>query len=131
MYSTLRSARAAIVAAYVGILALTPLRALAQIGDTKQSAAVTMSGVAAQLGARVVARDGDELPVGGSFSGTLADPAKLVALGVAGMHEGARVTVMRVAPDKLRIEVDELDPVPLTKKATLKIDATGKLAPAQ
>lgn len=129
MYSTLRSARAAMVAACVGILALAPLRALAQVGDTKQNAGVTLSGVAAQLGAKVVARDGDELPVGGSFSGTLADPAKLVALGVAGMHEGARVTVMRVAPDKLRIEVDELDPVPLTKKATLKIDATGKLAP--
>ena len=132
MYSTLRSARVAgIAVAYVGILATAPVSAPAQStsSDVKQqSAGVTVRGIAEQLGTKLPPRESDELPIGGSFTGTLADPAKLAALGIAGVHEGARVTVMRVAPEKLRVEVDELDPAPLTKKATLKVDDKGKVS---
>lgn len=133
MFSTLRSARAAgLAATCVGILAAAPVSTRAQvtIGDVKQqSTGITMRGVADQLGTKVVPRETDELPIGASFTGTLADPTKLAAFGITGLHEGARVTVMRVAPERLRIEVDELDPVPLTKKATVKVDEKGKLTP--
>src|SRR5258708_6370940 len=113
MFSTLRSARAAgLAAACVGILVTASAVARAQV--TQQAAGVTMSGIAAQLGAKIVPRETDELPIGSSFTGTLADPAKLAALGLAGLHQGARVSVMRVGPERLRIEVDELGPVPLT-----------------
>jgi hypothetical protein len=131
MHSTLRSARAfGIAAACVGILATAPASAPAQVtaSDVKQqSAGITVRGIAEQLGTKIVARESDDLPIGGSFTGALADPAKLVSIGITGLHEGARVSVMRVGPDRLRIEVDELDPAPLTKKATLRVDEKGKL----
>ena len=96
----------------------------------QQSNQVTRGDVAEQLGAKVTSGQNEELPVGSSLTGSLVDPAKLAKLGISGMHEGARVSVMRVAPDKLRVEVDELEPTPLTKKATLKIDDRGRLAPS-
>ena len=132
MFTTLRSARAfGIATACVGILAIAPASASAQVPATdvkQQSAGITVRGIAEQLGTKTVPRESDELPIGGSFTGTLADPEKLVSLGIMGLHEGARVTVMRVAPERLRLEVDELDPAPLTKKATLRVDEKGKVS---
>ena len=46
------------------------------------------------------------------------------------MHAGARVTVGRVAPDKIRVEADEMEPVPASTAATLKLDAKGLLVAA-
>jgi hypothetical protein len=60
--------------------------------------------------------------------GTLTDPEKLARLGIAGMHQGARITAMRTAPGKLSVEVDELEPAPVTKKQVLKIDERGQLS---
>ena len=96
----------------------------------QQSSQITRNDVAEQLGAKVTSGQNEELGIGSSLTGTLVEPAKLAKLGISGMHEGARVSVMRVAPDKLRIEVDELEPTPQTKKATLKIDEKGRLAPS-
>jgi hypothetical protein len=96
----------------------------------QQSSQLTRGDVAEQLGAKVTSSQNEELGVGSSLTGTLVDPAKLAKFGISGMHEGARVSVMRVAPDKLRIEVDEMEPTPLTKKATLRIDEKGRLAPS-
>jgi hypothetical protein len=96
----------------------------------QQSSQITRGDLAEQLGAKMTSSQNEELGVGSSLTATLVEPAKLAKLGISGMHEGARVSVMRVAPDKLRVEVDEMEPTPLTKKATLKIDEKGRLAPS-
>lgn len=102
--------------------------------DTKQQGGPTMvsaKAIAEQLGARLQPRDDDELHVGTSFTAVLDNPAKLVQLGFKEMHPGARVTVGRVSPDKVRVEVDEMDPTPTSTAATLKVDANGKLVAAK
>jgi hypothetical protein len=88
---------------------------------------MTISGVAAQLGLKVVqTRDDDEFVIGTSFTGLLTEPDKLARFGIR-MHEGARVTAGRMAPDKIRVEADEMEPVPARGSATLKADAKGVL----
>jgi hypothetical protein len=132
MSTTLGPARAAALAAVCAALAISaPLAARAQVVPREvrqQSLQITIGGVAGQLGAKVTTRENDDFTVGSSFTGVLADPAKLASLGVAGLHGGARVSAMRVAPERIKVEVDELDPVPLTRKATLKIDERGTLS---
>ena len=108
--------------------------ATAAAQDTKQQggpASVSAKALAEQLGARLQPRDDDELHLGTSFTAVLDNPAKIVQLGLKEMHPGARVTVARVAPDKIRVEVDEMDPTPSSTAATLKMDANGKLLPAE
>jgi hypothetical protein len=43
------------------------------------------------------------------------------------MHAGARVIIARVAPDKVRVEADEMEPAPANAAATIKLDAKGVL----
>ena len=96
--------------------------------DTRQQGApafVSAKALAEQLGSRLQPRDDDELHVGTSFTAVLDAPDKLIALGLKEMHPGARVTVGRVAPDKVRVEVDEMSPAPASTAATLKLDAKG------
>ena len=97
--------------------------------DTKQqSAAPTMvsaKAIAEQLGAKLQPREDDELRIGMSFTAVLEAPDKLAELGIKGMHAGARVTVARIAPDKIRVEADEMTPVEASGKATLKLDEKG------
>ena len=129
MTRMLSGTRAAFLALCLTILAAPTL--VAQ--DTKQQAGPTMvsaKAIAEQLGARLQPRDDDELHVGTSFTAVLDNPAKLVLLGLKEMHPGARVTVGRVAPDKIHVEVDEMDPTPTSTAATLKVDANGKLMAA-
>src|SRR5262245_25061601 len=90
-------------------------------------ATVSAKALAEQLGARLQPRDNDELRIGMSFTAVLDQPDKLAELGVKGMHAGARVTVARIAPDKIRVEADEMTPVQASGAATLKIDAKGAL----
>jgi len=40
------------------------------------------------------------------------------------------VTVARIAPDKLRVEADEMSPAPANAAATLKLDTKGLLIAA-
>ena len=91
------------------------------------AAAQTSASVARQLGATMSPSQPEEFTVGTSITCTLVDPAKLAALGVEGMHAGARVTAARTAGERVHVEVDELDPAPLTKRLTLKIDPQGRL----
>jgi hypothetical protein len=128
MSSTRRTTRLLALAVTCAALAMPSVT----VGQNvrQQSSQVTRSDVAEQLGAKVTQNQNEELGIGSSLTGSLVDPAKLVKLGISGMHEGARVSVMRVAPDKLRVEVDELEPTPQTKKATLKIDDRGRLTPS-
>ena len=93
----------------------------------QQSSQVTRNDIAEQLGAKITANQTDDLPIGSSITGSLVEPAKLAKLGISGMHEGARVSVIRIAQDKVRVEVDELEPTPQTKKATLRIDDKSRL----
>jgi hypothetical protein len=97
----------------------------------KQQAAprASVKSIAAQLGVRVQPRDDDDLDLGASFTAQLEDPEKLGAFGIQGMHAGARVTVFRSAPDKVRVEADEMEPKEARGAATIKLDAKGALEP--
>ena len=131
MSSTYRLAHVlSLIAACAGITLATPAPMRAQSApDAKQpSAQITMDDIATQLGTKLSMRQHEEFGLGTNITGTLTDPAKLAKLGISGMHEGARVSVMRVALDKVRVEVDEMEPVAITKKATLKLDAKGQLS---
>ena len=101
--------------------------------DPKQQggpASVSAKAIAEQVAARLQPRDDDELRLGASFTALLQDPEKLAELGLKGMHAGARITIARVAPDKVRIEADEMIPAPASAAATLKLDAKGALVAA-
>ena len=109
-------------------IAAAPLRA--QQDSKQQSAApamVSAKALAEQLGAKLQPRDDDELRIGMSFTAVLESPEKLAEFGIKGMHAGARVTVGRVAPDKIRVEADEMTPIEASGKATLKLDEKGAL----
>jgi hypothetical protein len=110
---------------------LTALLALAGLAlanpGTAPAAAQTSASVASQLGATLSPSQPEEFAVGTSITCLLVAPAKLGALGASGMHAGARVTAARVSMDRVRVEVDELDPTPLTKRLTLKIDSQGRV----
>jgi hypothetical protein len=102
----------------------------AQQDPKQQSAApttVSAKTIAEQLGAKLQPRDDDELRIGMSFTAMLESPEKLAELGLKGMHSGARVSVARVAPDKIRVEADEMTPVQASAAATFKVDARGAL----
>jgi hypothetical protein len=118
----------------LGVLIWAPTLAGAQTvqtsnGDvTLQAMSVQMSTVADQLGAKLNPGQRDELSLGVTLNGTLQDPEKIEKLGISGVHKGARVTAMRVAPQKVIVEVDEIEPAPLTRKATLRINGQGRLS---
>ena len=88
---------------------------------------IGISEVATQLGVGLAGGMSGELAVGVSFTGTANDPAKLEALGIHGIHKGARVTVVRISEDKIFVEADELDPKPLRVNIRLKISPDGTL----
>ncbi len=120
-----------LAALWVAIGATTSAGATARLHaqEVRVSPQPTIANLADQLGAKLGSPQSDELPVGGSFTGTLADPRKLATLGVTGVPAGARVTAMRIARDRVLVEIDVLDPAPLTRKVTLRLDDTGRLTP--
>lgn len=129
MTRMLSRSRMLAIAACLTIVALPALRAQ----ETRQQAApafVSAKALAEQLGAKLQPRDDDELHIGMSFTAVLQSPEKLTALGLKEMHDGARVTVGRVGPDKARVEVDEMSPVAASTAATFKLDAKGLLVAA-
>ncbi|HVX40696.1 MAG TPA: hypothetical protein VHB25_14095 [Gemmatimonadaceae bacterium] len=108
-------------AAFLGMLAVRPARA--------QDPIVSVKEVSARLGAHPLPRE-DEIALGGSATMSLVDTAKIKQYGIKGMHEGARVTVTRIAPDRIRIECDEMEPVPAKSAVTLRVANDGTLSPA-
>ena len=91
----------------------------------------TIGSVAAQLGVKIIDRATEEFALGVQFSGSLEDTLKLPQFGLKGFHLGSRVTVARIAQDRVHIEADELDP-PRSVYVRVRIDATGKIvAPAK
>lgn len=63
--------------------------------------------------------------LGDCLTGTLDAPARLEAFGLRGMHAGARVTILRTAPDRLHVEADELEPVAKRVQTVVRLDARG------
>ena len=88
----------------------------------------TIGTVAAQLGVKINDRATEEFSLGVQFSGSLEDTLKLPRFGLKGFHLGSRVTVARIAQDRVHIEADELDP-PRSVYVRVRIDATGKILP--
>lgn len=123
MSSTLRFTRT-IACALCCLMAPTVARAQA----TPPAESGTCAKIADELGAKLQPNQLADLPMGAMLHATLADSSKLSRLGITGMHSGARVSIMRIATDKLRVEVDEMDPVPVTKKTTLHVDEKGHLS---
>ena len=124
-----KSRRAAIVSAVVALLGMAfPLSGQGTTDVKQQSRELSTVDVAAQLGLRAAPSQPAELNVGSSATFALMDPSKLAALGMSGLHVGSRVTIIRMGADKLRVEVDEIDPVVVTRKATLKLGPDGKLS---
>lgn len=84
--------------------------------------------IAQQLGVRLAPEQPDDLTVGTSITGTVTDPTKFVPFGLGDVQVGARVTVLRTAQERVRVEIDELDPTPRSRGLTLRVDATGRLS---
>lgn len=94
------------------------------------SVAPTIGSVAAQLGVKPMAQPDEEFAIGIQFTGTLTDTLKLGTFGLKGFSVGARVTVARIANDRVHIEADEFDP-PRRQWVRVAMDANGKLAAPQ
>ena len=95
-----------------------------------QDPIVSVKEVSEKLGAKALPRE-DDIALGGSATMSLVDTVKIKKYGIKGMHEGARVTVTRVAPDRIRIECDEMEPVPAKSAVTLRVANDGTLSTAQ
>lgn len=124
MPRSLGSVRALVLLAASLVLTLAvPARA----GDRTTCCTAAITSLSAQLGVAALPHEGDQLEVGSTFTGMLDDPGKLAAFGIRDMHKGARVTVSRVAPDRIRVEADELEPKMVRSVVTLKLEDRGTL----
>lgn len=94
------------------------------------AATVATDRIADQLGAKLMNAQPTELAIGTSATGILSDPGRLAALGLRDAKAGARVTIMRSARDRIRVEVDEFEPVARTRRLALHLDAEGRLSVA-
>jgi hypothetical protein len=104
-----------------------PRPTLAQFGPPEVSVTATL----AKLGAKPATTNiPSDLELGRSVTASLVSVEKIEQYGIKGMHEGARVTVTRVAPDRIRVEADEMEPVSAKSVVTLRIGSDGSLAPA-
>ncbi len=120
----------------IALAATTPFPGAAQrsggepasIEVKQQSRELLPERVADQLGVKLAPGQPTAFTIGSSLTGMLTDSTKLAAFGARDVHIGARVTISRVAPEKVRLEIDELDPVPRTTKLTLHIDSEGRLS---
>ena len=136
MRSPARTSQIAIGVVAVAIALVVPPPARAQdsasaraaVAATAAAPTVATARIAAQLGSKLVGEQPAELYVGASASAILADPARLAAFGLRDAKAGARVTILRSSGERLRIEVDEFEPVARTRKLTLNLDADGRLS---
>jgi hypothetical protein len=94
-----------------------------------QADPVPLGNVADKLGVKTMVNAPRELDLGRSVTTTLAEPKKLVAYGIKDMHEGARVTITCVGPNRVRVEAEEMEPVAQRTTVTLKVADDGSLTP--
>lgn len=126
----------AIAAALAASLAVAPSIAAAQdssaaaatVAVTQPIRAVATDRVAEQLGAKLANAQPADLVIGASATGILSDPARLAALGLRDAKPGSRVTILRSSRDRVRVEVDEFEPVARTRRLALHLDADGRLS---
>jgi hypothetical protein len=90
---------------------------------------VAVGAVADKLGVKTMISSPRELDLGKSVTATLAEPKKLVSYGITGMHEGARVTITCVGPNRIRVEAEEMEPVEQRTTVTLRVGDDGSLTP--
>ena len=108
------------------LIAALPALATAQRPDVDP---VSVGSVAEKLGAKAGPSSPRELELGRSATSTLDKPEKLAAYGIKGMHEGARVTITCIGPGRVRVEVDEMEPVARRGAVTLQVSTDGSLTP--
>jgi len=113
----------------IAVLAASPATARAQ-GQQQGTVEISVKSTVEKLGLKPSGSLPDEFELGRSITVSLADPAKAAKYGIVGMHEGARVTVTRVAPDRIRVEADEMEPVPSKSIVTLKVATDGSMTHA-
>jgi hypothetical protein len=107
-----------------------PRASTAQVTPQGSTAALQVKTLGDALGIKPATSSGPTtLELGTTITFSLVDPAKLAKHTVRGMHEGARVTVTRIAPDRIRVEADEMEPLPVNGKATLRINPDGTFTP--
>jgi hypothetical protein len=138
MRSTISKPRAILRA--VSVVATAVALAAPSVASAQDSAAgrtvvataatVATERVADQLGAKLANAQPAELAIGTSATGIISNPAGLAALGLRDAKAGARVTIMRSGRDRIRVEVDEFDPVARTRRLALHVDADGRLSVA-
>ena len=114
----------------IAALAASPPAARAQPQQQGAAVEISVKSTIDKLGLKPSGNLPDEFDLGRSITVSLADPAKIAKYGIVGMHEGARVTVTRVAPDRIRVEADEMEPVPNKSTVTLKVAANGSMTQA-
>ena len=103
-----------------------PRPTLAQFGGPEVSVTATL----AKLGAKAATTNiPSDLELGRSVTASLVSVEKIEQFGIKGMHEGARVTVTRISPDRIRVEADELEPVSAKGAVTLRVSVNGSLTP--
>jgi hypothetical protein len=88
---------------------------------------VSMKTLADKLGVKPSPNAPDDIEIGGSVTTSLSAPDKIAEYGIKGMHEGARVTITRIAPDRLRVEADEMEPTAARSVVTLRVAADGSM----
>jgi hypothetical protein len=90
---------------------------------------IRVDAIAEKLGTKPGPSTPREIELGQSATLTLTNPDRLASQGIKGMHEGARVTLTCVGPGRLRIEVDELQPVAKNAVLNVKLIEDGTFTP--
>jgi len=119
--------RRSVLSIACALSAILPAPSVAQLADVS---VVRVDALAEKLGVKGLPNGARELEPGQSATMMLAEPRKLEPYGIKGMHEGARVTITCVGPNRLRVEADEMDPAPHSAKVTLRVQDDGSLVQA-
>ena len=116
-----------ILSSACALLALLPALSAAQKVNAEP---VRVDAMAERLGVKTMPNAVRELDVGQSTTTMLAEPVKLEPYGIKGMHEGARVTITCIGPNRVRVEADEYQPVERRAAVTLRVSEDGSLTVA-
>jgi hypothetical protein len=113
-----------------GAFALTLMTPVLCSGQRGNAAPVRVDAVAEKIGVKGMPGAARELELGQSATTVLAEPQKIAEYGIKGMHDGARVTITCVGPNRLRVEADEMEPVSRSVTVTLVIGDDGSIVVA-
>ena len=100
------------------------------VGQRGNIAPIRVDALMDKLGVKGMPNGERELELGKSTTTVLAEPQKLAPYGITGMHEGARVTMTCVGPNRLRVEADEMEPVSRSVVVTLLVGDDGSVTVA-